>query len=129
MGLRVPALLVSPYARPGWVDHTQLGYTSALNFIEQNWGVAPLSAREAASNNLTGAFDFAARPRPAEIVPVAQQEEQPPRVKVAIIYWFYGAAAVLGLLLLAFALYRSAKNARRTSPPVPNHSNEEVMVS
>jgi phospholipase C len=129
MGLRVPALLVSPYARHGQVNHTQLDYTGALNFIEQNWHVTPLTARDSAANNLTSAFDFAAAPRPAEIVPVAKEQEQPPLVKVAIIYWFYGGAAVLGLLLLVFALRRSAYGGRRVLPAVPRPSNEEVLVS
>jgi phospholipase C len=128
MGLRVPALLVSPYAKHGRVDHTQLDYTSALKFIETNWGVAPLTARDAAANNLTKAFDFAATPRRAEIIPVSQQQEQPPLVNVAIVYWFYGAAAVLGTLLLAFAQRRSGNGADRPLPPVPPRRHEEVLV-
>jgi phospholipase C len=128
MGLRVPAILVSPYAKRGQVNHTQLDYTSALNFIEHNWGVATLTPRDAAANNMTSAFNFAASPRPAEIIPVAQTQQQPPLVKVAVIYWFYGAAAVLGLLLLVFALRQSARGARHALAPVSRHSNEEVLV-
>ena len=128
MGLRVPAILVSPYAKRGQVNHTQLDYTSALKFIEHNWGVATLTPRDAAANNMTSAFNFTAAPRPAEIVPVAQAQEQPPLVKVAVIYWFYGAAAVLGLLLLVFALRQSARGARRAFAPVSRQSNEEVLV-
>ena len=64
LGFRVPALLVSAYARKGQVDHTVLDYTSALKFIEQNWGLAPLAARDAHANSLSSAFDFAAGPRP-----------------------------------------------------------------
>ena len=40
-GLRVAALMVSPYAKEGHIDHTQLDFTSILKFIETNWGVAP----------------------------------------------------------------------------------------
>ena len=43
LGFRVPALLVSAYARKGQVNHTVLDYTSALKFIEQNWRLAPLT--------------------------------------------------------------------------------------
>ena len=42
-GFRVPALLVSAYARRGYVDHTQLDFTSILKFIEENWDVEPLA--------------------------------------------------------------------------------------
>ena len=45
-GFRVPAILVSPYARHGYVDHTTLDFTSGLKFIEENWGVAPLTRRD-----------------------------------------------------------------------------------
>lgn len=130
LGLRVPTLLVSPYAKHGRVEHTQLDYTSALKFIEQNWGVAPLTDRDANANNLTGAFDFAAPPRPAELVPTAPREEHPPLVKVDIIYWCYGGAVVLALLLLGFALRRSATAARAAIPKqVPRRSStEEVTV-
>jgi len=58
LGYRVPALLVSAYARKGLVSHTVLDYTSALRFIEQNWTLAPLTARDAHAKSLLGAFDF-----------------------------------------------------------------------
>src|SRR5512142_3243051 len=50
-GFRVPAMLISPYARQGYVDHTQLDHTSSLKFIEENWGVAPLAPRDAAAES------------------------------------------------------------------------------
>ena len=51
-GFRAPALLVSAYARRGHVDHTQLDFTSILKFIEENWNLKPLAARDAAANSL-----------------------------------------------------------------------------
>ncbi|HKP20426.1 MAG TPA: alkaline phosphatase family protein, partial [Thermoleophilaceae bacterium] len=42
-GFRVPALLVSAYARRDAVDSTVLEHASILSFIERNWGVRPLS--------------------------------------------------------------------------------------
>jgi len=44
-GPRIPLLVISPYARRGYVDHTYADHTSILKFIEQNWGLVPLSAR------------------------------------------------------------------------------------
>ncbi len=44
-GPRVPALVISPYAKAGYVDHTYYDHSSVLKFIEANWGLAPLSAR------------------------------------------------------------------------------------
>ncbi|MFN8567386.1 MAG: alkaline phosphatase family protein [Kouleothrix sp.] len=40
-GFQVPALLISPYARRGAVDHTTLDYTSLLKFIEADMALAP----------------------------------------------------------------------------------------
>jgi phospholipase C len=44
-GTRVPMLVVSPYAKPGYVSHTYTDHVSILKFIERNWGLQPLSAR------------------------------------------------------------------------------------
>jgi phospholipase C len=73
-GFRVPALLVSPYSRRGFVDHTPLDSTAALKFIESNWGVAALGTRDAASPGLASAFDFTAPPRPPQLVGLDRSE-------------------------------------------------------
>ncbi|MBI3457483.1 MAG: acid phosphatase [Candidatus Rokubacteria bacterium] len=59
-GTRVPAIIISPYARKGFVDHTQYDTTSILKLIETRWGLAPLGARDAGASDLTNAFDFSA---------------------------------------------------------------------
>jgi phospholipase C len=57
-GTRVLAIIISPFAKRHWVDHTQYDTTSILKFIETRWELAPLGSRDAAANNLTNAFDF-----------------------------------------------------------------------
>lgn len=69
LGLRVPAVLVSAYAKQGSIDATTSDPESAMRFIEQNWGLTPLTARDADANSLAGAFDFSAGPRPAQLLP------------------------------------------------------------
>ena len=44
-GPRIPFIVVSPYARPGHVDHMYSDHASILKFIEHNWKLPPLSAR------------------------------------------------------------------------------------
>ena len=44
-GTRIPMLVISPYVKPGAIDHTYADHASLLKFIEANWGLAPLSAR------------------------------------------------------------------------------------
>jgi len=57
-GFRVPCVLISPRARRGYVDHTVHDHTSVLKMIEWRHGLAPLSERDAAANNLATALDF-----------------------------------------------------------------------
>ena len=122
LGFRVPALLVSSYARKGQVNHTVLDYTSALKFIESNWGLAPLTGRDAHANSLASAFDFAAGPRPPILIPSGRSALPagtvpdaylPPPTPVAAIYWLYGGTAVIGVVLLLFAAWWPALSARR----------------
>jgi len=55
-GTRVPTVLVSPLVKRGHVDHTRYDTTAILALIETRWGVAPLGARDAAQQPLTGTF-------------------------------------------------------------------------
>ncbi|MGH8072024.1 MAG: acid phosphatase [Candidatus Entotheonellia bacterium] len=57
-GLRVPTVIISPFAKQGFVDHTQYETVSILKFIETRWGLPPLEERDRRANDLTGAFEF-----------------------------------------------------------------------
>jgi phospholipase C len=63
-GFRVPCLVISPFARKGFLDHVTNDHTSILKFIEDRFGLAPLSTRDAAANDLAEAFDFTTPARP-----------------------------------------------------------------
>jgi phospholipase C len=60
-GFRVPTLLVSPFARRGYVDHRVYDHTSILKLIEWRFGLPPLSVRDAHANNLAAALDLSRR--------------------------------------------------------------------
>ncbi|MCA1682848.1 MAG: phospholipase [Actinobacteria bacterium] len=65
LGFRVPMLVVSPFSTGGLVCSRTFDHTSTLRFLESRFGarVPNLSAwRRRVSGDLTGAFDFAARP-------------------------------------------------------------------
>jgi phospholipase C len=65
LGFRVPMLVVSPFSRGGLVSSQVYDHTSTLRFIERRFGaeVPNLSAwRRAHTGDLTGAFNFAAKP-------------------------------------------------------------------
>ena len=55
-GPRVPAIIVSPWAKRGYVDHTPYDTTAILKFIETRWRLPPLGPRDGAANDLTNAF-------------------------------------------------------------------------
>jgi len=60
-GTRVPAIIVSPFAKRHFVDHATYDTTSILSLIEKRFGLRPLSTRDAAAAPLRNAFDFSAR--------------------------------------------------------------------
>jgi len=57
-GVRVPTLIISPFAKKSYIDHTVYDTTSILKLIEERFGLAPLGAREAAVNDLTNTLDL-----------------------------------------------------------------------
>ena len=63
MGFRIPAVVVSPYARHGHVDHSIYGFESILKMIRYRYGLAPLTPRDLYANNIAYAFDWESKPR------------------------------------------------------------------
>jgi len=61
-GFRVPAVLVSPYARPDYVCGEVLDHTSVLKLVEEKWNLPPLTARDAAAVAPLGALDLTGPP-------------------------------------------------------------------
>ena len=61
-GFRVPAVLVSPYARPEHVCGEVLDHTSVLRLVEQKWNLPPLTARDAAAATPLSALDLTGPP-------------------------------------------------------------------
>ena len=62
-GFRVPNLLISPYARKGYVDHAEGEFSSPLKFISDNWGLPYLTERIERTHNFEHAFAFGKNPR------------------------------------------------------------------
>lgn len=63
MGFRIPAVLVSPYARRGHVDHGIYGFESILKMIRYRFGLPPLTPRDLFANNIATAFHWDGKPR------------------------------------------------------------------
>lgn len=69
LGIRVPCVVISPYAKAGFVSHTQYEFGSVLKFIEQTFGLASLGFSDARANSLVDTLDFTQTPR--TFVPIA----------------------------------------------------------
>lgn len=105
-GFRVPALLVSPYARRGHIESTTLDYTSILKFITDNWDLEPLAERDAAAKSIAGAFDFGAPPRPAAFLPFERPvEEEVKELRLIVIYVAYGGGLLTALGMFGLAAW------------------------
>jgi phospholipase C len=56
--MRVPLIVISPYANSGYVDKTPRSQASILHFIETTFGLPSLNAQDAQTDDLTALFDF-----------------------------------------------------------------------
>ncbi|HEY7756491.1 MAG TPA: alkaline phosphatase family protein [Actinomycetota bacterium] len=63
LGFRVPTLVVSPYAKKGYVDDAEAEFSTPLKFIEDNWGLPYLTSRIERTHNFEHVFDFGRNPR------------------------------------------------------------------
>jgi len=79
LGFRVPVLLISPYARQGYVSHTQYEHSSYLTFIENQFGLRRLTNRDTMANSFYGEFDFSQPPRQ----PLILNPNSPPNCNVS----------------------------------------------
>jgi phospholipase C len=62
LGPRVPTLMISPYARPHYVDHHQMDFGSILKFIEDDLGLPPLTYDDRGAHSILSSLDFGQRP-------------------------------------------------------------------
>ena len=61
-GVRVPAVIVSPYARKDCVISDVFDHTSVLKLVEEKWNLPALTKRDAAAKSPIGALDFSSPP-------------------------------------------------------------------
>ena len=62
LGFRVPAIIVSPYAKAGYISQTQYEFGSILKYIEQNWNLGSLNTTDARANSIIDSFDYSQHP-------------------------------------------------------------------
>jgi phospholipase C len=69
-GPRVPVLVISPYARKGYIDPARYEFSSILKFIEARWRLTHLTARDDHAKPMLNAFDFNQQPLEPYIIPI-----------------------------------------------------------
>jgi phospholipase C len=75
LGLRVPLIIISPYAIPANISHTTYEFSSFLKLVEERYGLASLTARDAQANDTLDSFNFNQPPQP---LPTLQTRHCPP---------------------------------------------------
>jgi phospholipase C len=103
LGLRVPAVLISPYVQPGTVNHGTFDSAAILAFIERNWRLPSLTRRDRDAPDLAGVFtsDRAAqRPR---LIQVGAVDTRPAQPNSVTLYAGYALTLAAGVGLVAWA--------------------------
>ncbi|HAT45967.1 MAG TPA: hypothetical protein DCS90_12775, partial [Ktedonobacter sp.] len=65
LGPRTPLIVISPYAKPGYISHAQGEFASFDKFVEENWNLPNLGQRDALAqtSDLMDFFDFQQAPQ------------------------------------------------------------------
>jgi phospholipase C len=66
LGPRAPFLIISPWAKEGYIDSTEYEFSSVLKFIETVYDLEPMTARDARASNMLNAFDFEQDTKPRD---------------------------------------------------------------
>jgi phospholipase C len=77
LGFRVPTIVISPWVKPHYIDHTQYEFSSMLRFAETVFNLPTLGARDAHVNDMMSMFDFNQAPLSTLIEPANFFQEAP----------------------------------------------------
>jgi phospholipase C len=74
LGFRVPAMVIGPYAKQSYVSSVQYDHTSGIKHLQNEFGLAPLTARSEAANDLSDCIDMErlARGEPADPIKIPE---------------------------------------------------------
>jgi len=73
LGLRVPSMVISPYAKRGYIDHQTHSFESWLHLLEERFGLAPMTDRDQNADDMLECFDFNQPPRPPVVLSATRQ--------------------------------------------------------
>jgi phospholipase C len=69
LGLRVPALIVSAYAKAGLISTTNYEFGSILKYVENNWRLGTLGGSDERATSIIDCFDYSQQPIKFQPIP------------------------------------------------------------
>jgi Phosphoesterase family len=112
----VPAILVSPYARAGYVDSSQLDTASIPGLIDSVFKLTPLTTQVADGGSVLTGLDLHQQPIAPDIGPANGTEATLVRPAVGTIYVLYLGVLLAAILLLLLATFRQRRVSRSLVP-------------
>jgi phospholipase C len=61
-------LIISPFAKKGFISHATYEFSSFLKFVEERFGLSSLTEQDGMANDMTDSFDFSQQPQPALVL-------------------------------------------------------------
>jgi phospholipase C len=74
LGLRVPAIIVSPYAKPGFISKTDYEFGSILRYVEDNWDLGSLGTSDVRAKSIIDCFNY--DQAPINFVPILSSKNK-----------------------------------------------------
>jgi phospholipase C len=68
-GFRVPLIVVSPYAKPGYISHVTHDFGSILKYIEVNFGLGSLGYADVQADDMSDCFNYSQKPLTFQTIP------------------------------------------------------------
>jgi len=63
-GTRVGCLVLSPFAKAGYISKTLHSHVSVVKFVESTFGLPTINSRDLAADDMSDCFDFTQKPLP-----------------------------------------------------------------
>ena len=75
LGFRVPALIVSAYAKQDYISQTDYEFGSILKYVEQNWDLGSLGTSDKRATSIIDCLDYSQKPRKFVAIPAKYSKE------------------------------------------------------
>ena len=138
-GVRVPALVIGPFVRQGYVDHKTYSFDSWLRILEERFSLTPMQPRDNQAIDLFDAFDFTQQPRPPVVLSATPAgSAYPPKLQTVnhfdgtmtnVNAANYGFSLAPGTIASAFGTNLASTTVVSSSGPQPSIGGVTVTVT